>query len=312
MSEPPSRRRPASAGRPWRTLPPEARSARGARRRGLAALVLAHAHLDADGADPAVPVRAGVRARLALCRSAASSPSKVARVSSRQTPTLAEWLDRFRLFDVFTGALVRGDLPAAVPLADRLRRPAHRAPTCASCAASRPPRRATWPGCRSHAVVRRTPLTVEAGRRAGCARGASGSTTGPAGWPRRRATCARPATCSSTSPCSALLVAVGCGRPVRLPGQRAGRRGRRLRQHGRRLRPLHARAARCRAESLEPFSLHARGLPGDLPGRRASKSGQALDSRAMLKVNDSPGCARARLRRSRSTSRWRSTAPRPT
>ena len=91
----------------------------GARRRRLAALDLASAHLDADRADPAVPAghrqRAGIGAAAGGHRPLGGQPVLHLASGAGPDPEQAVAVQRVR------GALVRGHLPAAVPVAGRLR-----------------------------------------------------------------------------------------------------------------------------------------------------------------------------------------------
>ena len=197
-------------------------------------------------------------------------------------------------------AVVRRDLPAAVRLARRLRaaaQPAHlraRARPAAARAAH-----LAAAGARVRDGRRRRRRRAGSARRAACAAGGSGSTS-PTG--RRRpsgATCARPATCVFHLALLLLLVAVALGSLVRLQGQRAGRRGRRLRQHPDRLRHLDPRAARSATASWGrspsrsttwPCATSRTGparRPARLPGpRRATRPTRRAASRSYdLRVN---------------------------
>ena len=129
----------------------------GLRGAGLAALGLAPADLDAHRADPAVPAGRGQRAGVAAA-AAGHRPgggAAVLRLASRAGPVAGPAVPVQRV----RGALVRGHLPAAVPLAGRLR--GARAPSGwpARPGRCRRRRRATWPGCRSRRGTRpgRTP-----------------------------------------------------------------------------------------------------------------------------------------------------------
>ena len=253
----------------------------------LAALGLAAAHLDADRAAPAVPARAGVRPGLAAARSAAST-RRGSRSTSSEHPTLGRWLDRLSLFDVYASPWFARDLPAAVRLARRLRRPAQ---PCAPAKAmrARPPRGAAQPrrGCRSHATYddRRS-------RRPRCSPRAGGAAR-PAlpgrrrrrrlRCRRRRATCARPATWSSTSSLLLLLVAVGARQPVRLPRQRARRR-------------------RAAASPTRVTAVRHASTPGAASTRRRWRRSPSRSTTSRCATRSSGAAARraARLRRARS------------
>ena len=81
-------------------------------------------------------------------------------VTPPQHPTSAPWLDRLSLFDVYSLAVVRRDLPAAVRLARRLRRCRAAGPHLRGDARpGRRARRATSAGCRC------TPTCDDATRR---------------------------------------------------------------------------------------------------------------------------------------------------
>ena len=245
-----------------------------------------------------------------LCAAARRRARARSRRSSQTAPALAEWLDRFWLFDVFTAPLVRGDLPAAVPVADRLRAPAHRASTCASCARSRPraprnlarlPQHASFEGDADRRGRRPARLRAQA---------VPGRRPAPAGSPRRRATCARPATWSSTSRCWRCWSRSGSGSLYGYRGNVLVVEGDGLRQHGRGLRPLHARPA-GRAPSRWSRSPSRSTTSRPPTSRRASGAGSPSTSRPSSRSPTRPGRPSATTP-SRSTSRWRSTARRPT
>ena len=195
----PTRPRPA----PLDTRPDERTTSpsRGSARRA-AAVRLAPAHQHAHRAAAAAAAGDRRRARARSCRSAASTPARVAATSTstrtaRPVARPARLLRRLRL------AVVRRDLPAAVRLARRLRAAAH---ADALARHARPARRARPRAPGAAARARRAGASTASGRgdRARppgrpCAASASASAR------RRRrartpsapraATCARPATC---------------------------------------------------------------------------------------------------------------------
>ncbi len=116
--------RTAESSRPRGPAPRRRRPPTGTvRPHRLAAVGLAAAHLDAHRADPAVPARPGQRARVGAAagghRPGRRSPSTTRAPGAGADPDQAVAVQRLRR------ALVRGHLPAAVPLPGRLRAAAH-------------------------------------------------------------------------------------------------------------------------------------------------------------------------------------------
>ena len=215
---------------------------------------VAPAHLDADRADPAVLAGARQRARVGAA-AAGHQPAGRAAVL-RRSPVARALAGQVLPVQCLRRALVRSHLPAAVPLARRVRDPAYvppgrlRPPAAAPGAAEPVPAAAGTP----HGVAARR------GRGARRERGAAGRQAVPGahrGWlgvggegvPARGRQPAVP-------PRAARPARGGRpGRAVRLQGGPAACRRPVLRQHGDRARPVPARAAGVRRR---PAAVHDR------------------------------------------------------
>ena len=280
---------------------------------GYAAVLLAPADQHAHGARAAAAARARRRSRVA--RAADAPPTRTASSStSSENPELFRVLDALGVFSTFSSPVVLGHLPAAVRLARRLHRPAHQAPLRR---AARPP--AEDP--RAPAAAGRLRRADEDGggcrgrHRRGRAAPAAAGLSHRAVWrtrsPPSAATCARPATWCSTRALVGMLVTVGIGGGFGYTGQRVIVQGDPFTN------------VLSGYDSYQPGPLLQRGsaravLAAPRRVRRASTSstrppacGTRLDLRGATSACASPAATGPR-RRSRSTRRSQSAAPRST
>ena len=286
------------------------------RARRLGALGLAPAHEHADGARPAVPARGrrGPRVGPAAARHRPGPGQRVPRrpPHGRAVARPARLLRRLRL------AVVRGDLPAAVRLARRLRPPAPRQHCAgdARAAAARPAqpraaaraprssrrrrrRRAGRPRRRGRALLRR-PLPR---RRHGVRRRRRGRG-------RERLPRARPATWSSTSRCWRCS---SRSRSARCSATRATcivRRAAAFADTGDAVRLLHARRRVRPGDAAAVLVPPRPSSTADLRDAAGQQLRRAARVRRRRHRHATPRAPRRPRRRSRSTTRSTSTARR--
>ena len=254
------------------------------------------------------------RCRARSCRSARATRT-ASRSTSPTTPTSRRCSTTFQMFDVYTSAVVLGDLPAAVRLAHRLHHPAHQAPPRGAARAAAEDARAALAARRLHRARPAVPAGVDREAAADAAIAPRRDAAEAGGLPGRAVRAARRGIRLGRARLPARDRQPGLPhrarrrarrrrhrRRLRLRGPARRRRGAVVRQHARRLRLVQPGPLLRPTTSLEPYRLTPRRARRGLRDREPRRA-RAADRLHGARDRAGRATASPRTRTSRSTSR---------